>query len=198
MAFGRTQVGLGLPWRIGILRQAHRFLSPFALLLERLKDQLELKSLSTCRKTTMMGLHAIADSRCGPSPGVFPSGIWIVSSSNPRTSFDTQAISLYATDTRRAAACKSSSAGKKLNGLLVHTRDLYVLLSGRRCAGVFTGLDSENTASENQRPTAQHGAVGFSFWGGIFPVRECPLEFVRSVPSQSSNSRSCQQRFQEP
>lgn len=201
MAVGRIRVGPGSNCRIAILRQEHRFLCPFELLLERLKDRLELKTISTCRKT-IMGFHAIADSRCGPLLRVLPSGTRIVWSSSPRTSFDTQPISHYATKTQRAAACRSYSPGNGFNGLLVHilvhTRDLYVLLSRRHCAGVFTGLDSENTASENQRPTAQYGAVGFSFLGGVLPVRECPPKSVSSVPSQSSNSRSCQQRFQEP
>jgi hypothetical protein len=78
--------------------------------------------------------------------------------------FDTRTISLYSTKTRWTAACKWRPAGKGFNGLYVHSRDLYVLLlSGRRRAGMFDGLDSEDETSEHQRPTAPHGAVGLCF-----------------------------------
>ena len=35
-------------------------------------------------------------------------------------------------------------AKERLNGPFVQSRDVSVLLSGRRCAGVYAGLDSES------------------------------------------------------
>ena len=81
-----------------------------------------------------MGFHARADAR----------------SKQLSALIDMRAISLYATITCWDAALKCRSTETRFNGLFVHTRDMYELLSGRRRAGVFTGVDSENTESEHQ------------------------------------------------
>ena len=63
---------------------------------------------------------------------------------------------------------KVGSAKTGINGLFVHLRVLYVLLSERHRAGVFTGLISEDKASEHQGPTALPSEVGFFIWAGVF------------------------------
>jgi len=71
--------------------------------------------------------------------------------------------SLYSTNTRWSAAGESRPACKGFNGQFVPTRAVYVLLSERRRAGVFHGLDSEDEVSGDPRPTAREGAVGLCF-----------------------------------
>src|ERR1035437_2879947 len=102
------------------------------------------------RKPAIMAPFARADLRCSHLPGAFFCGYKIVLRSSFQPAFYTRAISNYATKTQRAAACKSYSPGKRFNGLFVHSRDLYVLLSQRHCAGVFTGLGSEKTESNHR------------------------------------------------
>lgn len=85
--------------------------------------------------------------------------------------FDMPPISHYSTTTCWATAGICRPAGKRFYGSFVHSRDLYVLLSERRRAGVSFGLDSDNLASDCQRPTAPTYAVGLCFWGkfSLFP-----------------------------
>ena len=58
-------------------------------------------------------------------------------------------------------------AKERLNGPFVQSRDVSVLLSGRRCAGVYFGLDSESGIT-NPSTHPPNGAVGFSFWCEVF------------------------------
>jgi hypothetical protein len=128
------------------------------------KDLREMKSISDYRQGTTVELNAIHVSRCRPTVGILrrvPSeflGLF-------RSLFDMPQISLYSTKTCGAAVSKFRPAGNGFNGLFVHSRDVYVLLSEQHRAGVFPGLDSENIASDRQRPTAPAGAVGLCFWG---------------------------------
>jgi len=84
---------------------------------------------------------------------------------SPGAMFDTQAVSLYSTRTCWAMATKSRPQVKETNGLFVHSRDLYVLLSWQRRAGVSTGLASEDLESGHQRPTAHQPRWVVSYWG---------------------------------
>jgi hypothetical protein len=52
------------------------------------------------------------------------------------------------------------SIREEFNGPFFHSRDVFVLLSERLCAGVFTGLDSK-TESQTTMTHPPKGAVGF-------------------------------------
>ena len=60
-------------------------------------------------------------------------------------------------------------AKERFNGPFVQSRDVSVLLSGRRCAGVYFGLDSESGIT-NPSTHPPNGAVGFSFFCEVFDV----------------------------
>lgn len=88
--------------------------------------------------------------------------------------FDMPPISLYSTKTCWATAGICRHAGKRFYGSFVHSRDLYVLLSGRRRAGVSFGLDSGNLVSDRQRPTSPTCAVGLCFWRKFYLFSKTP------------------------
>ena len=63
-------------------------------------------------------------------------------------------------------------AKERLNGPFVQSRDVSVLLSGRRCAGVYFGLDSESGIT-NPSTHPPNGTVGFSFFAKYLTVFFC-------------------------
>ena len=80
-------------------------------------------------------------------------------------------------------------AKEKLNGPFVQFRDVSVLLSGRRCAGVYFGLDSESGIT-NPSTHPPNGAVGFSFPRAPVAKRQTrgsakPV-FAGSIPARRS------------
>lgn len=123
-----------------------------------------MKAISSNRQGRTAELIAISVSRCRPTAGILRR-VSLEFLDLFRSLFDMPPISLYSTNTCGAAASKCHPAGNRFNGLFVHSRDVYVLLSEQHRAGVFPGLDSENIASDRQRPTAHAGAVGLCFWG---------------------------------
>ena len=80
-----------------------------------------------------------------------------------RVWFDTEGVSLYSTKTCRTEACICCPAGKGFYGPFTHTRDLYVLLSGRCRESASNGLVPEHKVSEYPRPTPLRSVVGLCF-----------------------------------
>lgn len=54
-------------------------------------------------------------------------------------------------------------SSKGLNGPILHSRDVYVLLSKLHCAGVFDGLDSDSRVSKPYDPPARRRGGFFVF-----------------------------------
>ena len=77
--------------------------------------------------------------------------------------FDLTGDSHYSTRTCRGRFWNDRRVCIEINGLYVHFRDVYLLLSERFRAGVFNGLNSELKVSDHRRPTALLCAVGLCF-----------------------------------
>ena len=82
---------------------------------------------------------------------------------------------------------------KDFDGLFLHSRDVYVLLSGLRCAGVFSGLDSEARISSPDDPPARRRGGFFNFQPSVDRNRPLPatVNCFQGAGGEVANAQVC-------
>ena len=80
----------------------------------------------------------------------------------------------------------------RIDGSLLHSRDLYLLLSERLCAGVYSGLDS-NSGFKN--PVTHPPDGRWVFYLFVIPIciqlLEITFEFPKGAGGEVANARVC-------
>ena len=80
----------------------------------------------------------------------------------------------------------------RIDGSLLHSRDLYLLLSERLCAGVYSGLDS-NSGFKN--PVTHPPDGRWVFYLFVIPIciqfLEITSEFPKGAGGEVANARVC-------